>query len=96
MLKIINSKKCYGNDTNPELGKNDINNIKSDEKCKLDQAFVVHLQELSLLIKFKLTLYYIEAVHYITSLFCSSLKVPYNWAFFEVDFNINIYCLLIN
>ena len=27
MLKIINSKKCYGNDTNPELGNNDINSI---------------------------------------------------------------------
>ena len=70
--------------------------VKCDEKCKLDQVFVVHLQELSLLIKFKLTFYYIEAVQYITSLFCSSLKLPYNWAFFEVDFNINIHCLLIN
>ena len=57
---------------------------------------MVHLQELSLLIKFKLSFYYIEAVQYITSLFCLRLKVPYNWAFFEVDFNINIYSLLIN
>lgn len=40
MLKIINSKKCYGNDTNPELGKSDINNIKCDKKCKLDHAGV--------------------------------------------------------
>ena len=57
-LKIINSKKCYGNDTNPELGKSN-NNIKCGKKWKLDQAFVVHLQELSLLIRFKLTFFII-------------------------------------
>ena len=58
MLKIINSKKCYGNDTNPELGKSN-NNIKCDKKCKPDQAFVVHFQELSVLIKFKLIFFII-------------------------------------
>lgn len=39
MLKII-FKKCYWNDTNPELGKSN-DKIKCDKKCKLDQAFVV-------------------------------------------------------
>ena len=64
MLKII-FKKCYWNDTNPELGKSN-NNIKCDKKWKLDQAFVVHLQELSLLITFKLIFFYYIAVQYIT------------------------------
>ena len=57
MLKII-FKKCYWNDTNPELGKSN-DNIKCDKKCKLDQAIVVHLQELSLLITFKLIFFII-------------------------------------
>ena len=67
MLKII-FKKCYWNDTNPELGKSN-DNIKCDKKCKLDQAFVAHLQELSLLITFKLPVIVfiiIIAVQYIT------------------------------
>ena len=40
------------------LGKSN-DNIKCDKKCKLDQAFVVHLQELSLLITFKLIFFII-------------------------------------
>ena len=33
--------------------------LKCDKKCTLDQAFVVHLQELSLLITFKLIFFII-------------------------------------